>query len=89
MTDPRYRAVLLDFRGILVGFPDDDWWIDRAFAAVGRSPGPHEREQVKLAHPRIRGLPNFAEDEASSTPTSSPSSMGSRQPDPRMFSTAL
>jgi HAD superfamily hydrolase (TIGR01493 family) len=64
VTDPRYRAVLLDFRGILVGFPDDDWWIDRAFAAVGRSPRPHEREQVKLAYPRIRGLPNFAQDEA-------------------------
>ena len=32
----RYRAVLLDWRGILVHFPEPKWWVGRALESVGR-----------------------------------------------------
>jgi hypothetical protein len=36
VSEARYHAVLLDFRGILVGFPEDGWWIAHALEKIDR-----------------------------------------------------
>jgi HAD superfamily hydrolase (TIGR01509 family) len=63
MTDGRYRAVLLDFRGILVGFRDADWWVRRACAALGREIDADGVREIERRLERTRDLPGYAEDE--------------------------
>ncbi len=60
---PRYRAVLLDFRGILVGFRDAEWWVRRACATLGREIEPEGVREIERRLEQTRGLPGFAEDE--------------------------
>jgi FMN phosphatase YigB (HAD superfamily) len=48
---------------VLVGFPDGDWWVDRAFERVGRQPTDAERARVVASFDRIRFLPSFEQDE--------------------------
>src|ERR1700675_4966181 len=59
----RYRAVLLDFRGILVHDPDGDWWIAESLRRLGRSASAEERAEISMALDRIPNLPGFADDE--------------------------
>jgi len=64
MTDGRrYRAVLLDFRGILVGFRDAGWWVRRASAALGRAIDDEGVREIQRRLRRTRDLPGYAEDE--------------------------
>lgn len=60
---PRYRAVLLDFRGILVGFRDAEWWIKRACAALGREIDADGVHEIERCLERTRDLPGYAQDE--------------------------
>ena len=62
--DRRYAAVLLDFRGILVGFPEDDWWIREAFARIRRVPRDGEPAAIRASFDRVSSLPSFREGEA-------------------------
>jgi putative hydrolase of the HAD superfamily len=48
---------------VLVGFPDGDWWVDRAFERVDRRPTAAERARILSCFDRIRFLPGFEEDE--------------------------
>jgi len=59
----RYRAVLLDFRGILVHDPDADWWISEAHRRIGRSTNGDEQAWLRDALARIPDLPGYDEDE--------------------------
>jgi hypothetical protein len=43
---PRFRAVLLDWRGTMVADPEDAWWVVRAYERLGRAATP---EQVQEA----------------------------------------
>jgi HAD superfamily hydrolase (TIGR01509 family) len=61
--DRRYAAVLLDFRGILVGDPPASWWVDEAASRLGLL-SEDEKKAVRNAFDRIGDLPGFAEDEA-------------------------
>ncbi len=63
MSEARYQAVLLDFRGILVADPGNDWWIDEALRRVGRSVDATERAALEQALDRIPDLPGFRDDE--------------------------
>jgi HAD superfamily hydrolase (TIGR01509 family) len=60
---PRYRAVLLDFRGILVGFRDTEWWVRRACAALGREIDTEGVFKIERRLEQTRNLPGFDEDE--------------------------
>jgi putative hydrolase of the HAD superfamily len=62
-SERRYRAVLLDFRGILVHSPDADWWISEAVRRLGRSMNDIERARATDALARIPNLPGYEEDE--------------------------
>src|SRR5260221_10913392 len=62
-SPPRYRAVLLDFRGILVHDPDADWWISEALRRLRRSMNDVERAGVRDALERIPELPGYEADE--------------------------
>jgi FMN phosphatase YigB (HAD superfamily) len=43
---PRFKAVLLDWRGTMVADPEDAWWVMRAYGRLGRAA---TREQVQEA----------------------------------------
>lgn len=60
---PRYRAVLLDFRGILVGFRDTEWWARRACDALGREIDAEGVREIERRMEQTRELPGYAEDE--------------------------
>jgi len=60
---PRYRAVLLDFRGILVHDPDGDWWIAESLRRLGRSASDTERVEMVASLDTISSLPSYAADE--------------------------
>ena len=60
---PRYRAVLLDFRGILVGFRDAEWWVRRACGALGREIDPEGVREIERRLEQTRDLPGYAEGE--------------------------
>jgi len=60
---PRYRAVLLDFRGILVGFRDAEWWARRACATLGREIDPDGVREIERRLEQTHDLPGFAKDE--------------------------
>ncbi len=63
MSEARYQAVLLDFRGILVADPGNDWWIDEALRRVGRSVDAAERAALEKVLDRIPDLLGFRDDE--------------------------
>jgi HAD superfamily hydrolase (TIGR01549 family) len=60
---PRYRAVLLDFRGILVHDPGGDWWIEESLRRVGRSASDVECAAMVASLETIPTLPGYADDE--------------------------
>ncbi len=60
---PRYRAVLLDFRGILVHSPAAAWWVTRALSSLGRKVERDEVAEISSRLERIADLPDYAEDE--------------------------
>lgn len=59
----RYRAVLLDFRGILVHSPPADWWISEAYRRTGRTETGDGYTRASEALGRITELPGYEEDE--------------------------
>jgi HAD superfamily hydrolase (TIGR01509 family) len=69
MVVGRYRAVLFDWRGTLVHYPELAWWVERAFRAVDR---PIERAAIDAVVTRLEAawaLPEI--EEASRTEDSS------------------
>src|SRR5262245_54707006 len=60
---PRYRAVLLDFRGILVHEHPSEWWVTHALERAGRSPVPEDVERFAAALAEISDLPGYDEDQ--------------------------
>jgi HAD superfamily hydrolase (TIGR01549 family) len=63
MPPSRYRAVLLDFRGILVHSPDLDWWISEALRRLGRTMKDGELAEAREALARIPDQPGYDADE--------------------------